>query len=152
QILLLKTEPADGLPEVAILNFVLSMTRQLHRRRPALFDAEFGQKGSSTRFEHAPQFSDKSKRTEIKDDIVWEVIAERQTYPPNPVQRFLMLWSGACPGQQLLSRQLDRRHVGHVLVVDDQIHRIVLEGQRFRIGLRTTARPTAGFCAHQLKL
>src|SRR6185503_4345145 len=63
-----------------------------------------------------------------------------------------MLWRRARAGQQFLFRQLDRRHVSHILVVDDQIDRIILEGQPFGIRLRTAASPTTGFCPRELKL
>src|SRR6185436_3987531 len=63
EVLLVKAEPADGLSQVTILNLVLGMTRQLHGRRPAFFDAEFRQKGAPAWLEDAPQLCDESEGT-----------------------------------------------------------------------------------------
>ncbi len=63
QVLLLKSQPANGLPQVAVLNLILGMSRKFHGRRPALFDAEFRQERAPAWFEHTPQLRDESKRT-----------------------------------------------------------------------------------------
>ncbi len=56
-----------------------------------------------------------------------------------------MLLGFALIGEQFIARQFDRRHVGHVFVVDDEIDRVVREGQGFGIGPGSQASPAALF-------
>src|SRR5688572_6331613 len=44
EIALLKAQPASRLAQVAVLNLVLRVARQLDWRRPAFFDPEFSKK------------------------------------------------------------------------------------------------------------
>ncbi|MCG3776554.1 MAG: hypothetical protein JW395_3413 [Nitrospira sp.] len=54
EIAFLKTEPADSVAQVAVLDFVFCVAWQLNRRRPAFFDSELSEKGSPSRFQHPP--------------------------------------------------------------------------------------------------
>src|SRR5687767_3773001 len=69
-ILFLKPEPTDSLPQMAVLDFIFGMSGEFDRRRPASFDAKLGQESPSARFQHAPQLTDESKRTQVEDDVV----------------------------------------------------------------------------------
>ena len=97
----------------------------------------------SSRFQHPPQFGDEADRPQVEDDIVGRIGLDREPKASDPVQRFLMLLGFALIGEQLIARQFDRRHVGHVFVVDDEIDRVVREEEGFGIGPGSQASPTA---------
>ena len=55
-----------------------------------------------------------------------------------------MLRRVACPIEEFFPGQLHRRHVGHVLVVDDEVDGVVFEGQPFAVGAGADAAPASG--------
>jgi hypothetical protein len=63
-----------------------------------------------------------------------------------------MLRGLAPPLREFLAGQFDGRHVRHVLIVDDKVDRIVLEGQAFAVGMGAEAGPTAGLGSFGLEL
>src|SRR5262245_39137512 len=91
EILFLKTQPADRLPQMAILDFIFSVAGQFDRCRPALFDPKFREEYLPSRLEHPPQLCDESKWSEIEDDVVRQFVADRETHAPYPIEGFLML-------------------------------------------------------------
>src|SRR5574341_855555 len=137
---------------MAVLNFVFSMAGQFHRRRPAFFNAKLRQEGSSAWFQYPPEFRDEADRSQVEDDTVWRIGLNRQPQPPDPVQRFLMLFGIAGPCREFFLRELDRRHIGHVFVVDHKIDRILYERELLAVGSGADAAPTSFFGSLGLEL
>lgn len=76
EVLFLKAEPSYGLTQMAVLHLVLSMAGKFHRRRPALFDAEFRKERMPSGLEHAPEFRDEPERAKIENHLVREIVTD----------------------------------------------------------------------------
>ena len=75
EIPLLEAEPTHGLAEVAVLDFVFCVARQLDRRRPAFFDAELSQEGPASWLQDPLELCDEAKGAEVEDHVFWQVLA-----------------------------------------------------------------------------
>ncbi len=117
------------------MRFVLGVPRQLHGRRPALLDAELHEEGVPARLEHAPDLAEKAQRPQVEDELRRHLLVQRQPGPPDPVERLLVQRRVPTAGLGFLFGQLDRRHIGHVLVVHDEVHAGVFEGEKLAVGL-----------------